>query len=134
MDPFMARTMIETLCKGIDPLSGYALPASDCCTNSDIQDALQTVLAHCSIESTEQYIIRIKEEKRSESKKKQERIMKQYPNSGTKWTSKEEKRMMMLHNSGYNIYQIANILKRTPSAVSGRMRELQERPVYRSGK
>ena len=62
MDPFLARTMVESLSKGIDPLSGRALPLKDSCSNEEIQEALLEVLAHCSIESSEQYLVRLKEE------------------------------------------------------------------------
>ena len=61
MDPYLARTMVESLSKGINPLTGRALPKSDICANEDVQDALLEVLEHCAIESTEQYLVRIKE-------------------------------------------------------------------------
>ena len=61
MDPFLARTMIESLSKGINPLTGCALPTRDICANEDVQEALLEVLEHCSIESAEQYLVRIKE-------------------------------------------------------------------------
>ena len=40
MDPFLARTMVESLSKGINPLSGRVLPLNDSCSNEKIQDAL----------------------------------------------------------------------------------------------
>ena len=49
----MARTIVETLSQGVDPLTGYPLPKSDLCSNKEIQDALNTVLANCTIESAE---------------------------------------------------------------------------------
>ena len=51
MDPFLARTMVESLSKGIDPLSGRVLPLNDSCSNEKIQDALIEILDHCTIES-----------------------------------------------------------------------------------
>ena len=63
MDPFLARTMVESLSKGINPLSGRVLPLNDSCSNEKIQDALIEILDHCTIESNEQYLFRIKQEK-----------------------------------------------------------------------
>ena len=67
MDPFLARTMVESLSKGINPLSGRVLPLNDSCSNEKIQDALIEILDHCTIESNEQYLFRIKQEKVKES-------------------------------------------------------------------
>lgn len=44
MDPFLARTMVESLSKGINPLSGRVLPLNDSCSNEKIQDALIEIL------------------------------------------------------------------------------------------
>ena len=45
-DDLMARTMVENLSIGINPLTGRALPPSDCCANEVVQEALKTVLEH----------------------------------------------------------------------------------------
>ena len=130
MDPFLARTMVESLSKGINPLTGRTLPKSDICANEEAQDALLEVLEHCTIESTEQYLVRIKEEKQEMAAARRERNIKQYPRGGEPWSKEEETQMLSLHRSGCNIYQIANILKRTPGAISDRMRKLQAKPIY----
>ena len=134
MDPFLARTMVEGLSKGINPVTGRALPPNDACANEDVQAALRAVLEHCSIESTEQYLVRIKEEKQEKAKAKCEHNMKRYPRGGEPWTKEEETHMLSMHRSGCNIYQIANILKRTPGAISDRMKKLQAKPIYRAKK
>ena len=79
MDPFLARTMVESLSKGINPLSGRALPLKDSCSNEEIQEALLEVLAHCSIESNEQYLVRLKEEKAATRRLKRNEYAKRYP-------------------------------------------------------
>jgi len=96
MDPFYARTLVETLSKGIDPISGRALPDDHCCVNEELQEALTLVLENCSIESNEQYLARMKEEKKA--KRKENAI--RYPRAGEPWTREEEARLMHLHNSG----------------------------------
>ena len=131
MDPFLARTMIESLSKGINPITGRALPQSDICSNEEVQDALQEVLEHCVIESTEQYLVRIKQEKKEKAEARRAHNLRQYPRGGEPWSKNEETHMLSLHRSGCNIYQIANILKRTPGAVSDRMKKLQTKPIYR---
>ena len=132
MDPFLARTIVENLSKGIDPMTRIALSNGDSCSNEDVQDALLEVLAHCSIESAEQYLFRIIEEKKEKAQINRAQNRKRYSRGGEPWTKKEEAQMLSLHRSGCNIYQIANILKRIPGAVSERMKKLQTQPIYRT--
>ena len=134
MDPLLARTMVESLSKAINPITGRALPQSDICSNEEVLEALQEVLEHCAIESTEQYLVRIKEEKQEKADVRRERNLKRYPRGGEPWSKGEETHMLSLHRSGCNIYQIANILKRTPGAISDRMKKLQTKPIYRTRK
>lgn len=134
MDPFLARTMVESLSKGIDPLSGRALPLKDSCSNEEIQEALLEVLAHCSIESSEQYLVRLKEEKAATRRAKRNEYVKRYPRGGEPWQDEEEKQLLRMHRKGFNIYKIANILERTPGAIADRLKKLQEDPIYRTAK
>ena len=134
MDPFLARTMVESLSKGFNPVTGLPLSSQDACANEDVQDALLEVLAHCQIESTEQYLIRLKEEKEEKFQMRRAQNRKRYPRGGEPWTKEEETRMISLYRSGCNIYQIANILKRTPGAISNRIKAFQSQPIYRKHK
>ncbi len=134
MDPFLARTMIETLSKGINPVSGLALGPRDSCANEEIQEALIEVLEHCTIESTEQYACRIREEKKILRAEKKERNVCCYPRGGEPWTEAEERQLIQMHRCGENIYMIANTLKRTPGAICSRLKSLQCRPIKRSHK
>lgn len=79
MDPFLARTMVETLSKGINPVTGCVLSKNDCCANEEIQDALIEVLGHCAIESTEQFLIRMKEERAEAREEKKRTNAERYP-------------------------------------------------------
>lgn len=132
MDPFLARTMVECLEQGIDPLSGRVLPQNDSCSKAEIQNALLEVLDHCTIESNEQYLIRQKEEKVAARHKKREQSVKRYPRGGGPWYKDEERQLLQMHHKGFNIYKIANILKRTPRAVEDRLKKMQERPIYKN--
>ena len=65
MDDLMARTMVENLSIGIDPLTGRALSPRDCCANGLVQEALKMVLDNCSLESYGTILERRREERRS---------------------------------------------------------------------
>ena len=133
MDPFYARTLVETLSKGIDPISGRALPDNHCCVNGELQEALIVVLENCSIESNEQYLARLKEEKKAKRKERYEEG-RLYPRAREPWTREEEARLMSLHNSGKNQYQIANILHRAPGAIYGKLKSIENNPLRNAGK
>lgn len=49
MDELRARTLVETLCKGIDPRTGEGLREEDCCADEQVQLALRIVLERCTI-------------------------------------------------------------------------------------
>ena len=132
MDPFMARTMVESLSKGINPITGCALPLQDICSDEEVQDALLEVLEHCSIESVEQFLVRNKEEKEAVRKAKRRENAKRYPRGGEPWSAEEESKLLYLHRKGCNTYRIANILKRTPMAISTHLRELGSTPICRN--
>ena len=72
MDELMARTMVETLAKGIDPVSGLALPDDHLCNNEEMQEALEIVLENCTIESYKDMLARKKAEKAEARRKKRE--------------------------------------------------------------
>ena len=132
MDPFLARTMIESLSKGIDPLTGRVLPEQDSCAKEDVQEALETVLEHCFIESTEQYLIRIREEKAIAKKERQEEMQLRYPRTKEPWTSREEEQLLSLYERKYNIYKMGDILKRSPGAVAAHLKHMERKTIYRT--
>ncbi len=131
MDPFLARTMVEALSRGVDPLTGRVLAQRDSCAKEEIQQALEEVLAHCTIESVEQYILRVQEDKASARKARAAKNAQRYPRGGEPWTQKEEQELLSMLRRGKNLYQIASVLKRTPRAISERMKNLQCVPVAR---
>ena len=115
-DDLMARTMVENLSIGINPLTGRALPPSDCCANEVVQEALKAVLEHCSLESYASILERQRKEKEAAQKEKKERRKAQYPNTGKAWSREESEKLYDLYfRKKNNIWQIANILKRIVS-------------------
>ncbi len=103
MDSFLAREIVENLSRGIDPLSGRILPQSDICSNEEIQDALREVLDHCTIESNEQYLFRLKAEKSAAKQKRRELNAQKYPRGGEPWRADEERQLLQMHHKGFNI-------------------------------
>lgn len=123
-DDLMARTMVENLSIGINPITGRALPDSDSCANEVVQEALRTVLKHCSLESYGSLLEKQRKEKKEQAKQRKERRAAEYPNGGTAWSEEEDTLLRNLYLCRENsIWQIAHILKRTPGAVATRLKK-----------
>ena len=100
----LARTIIETLAKGINPLTGWILSENDSCAQEEIQEALKIVLEHCSIESTAEYLKSLPRNKKAEQK--------------------EERELLRLHQQGNSVKRISLILKRSTGAIESKLRKL----------
>ena len=128
MDDLMARTMVENLSIGIDPITGKVLPETDACSNEIVQEAIKTVLEFCSIDSYATILERQRKEKRDAAEKRKEERKKlreeRYSNQGKAWTEREDGILVQLYRIGYSIPHIANVLKRSPSAIKSRLRKL----------
>ena len=127
-DDLMARTMVENLSVGIHPLTGRALPASDCCANELVQEALKTVLEHCSLESYGSILEKTYQEKKAAKKAAREQRTALYPNMGRPWSEEEDTYLIDLYrHKGKSIRQIAAILQRSPQSVSARLKRYGSR-------
>ena len=125
MDDLMARTMVENLSIGIDPLTGRALSPRDCCSNEFVQEALRIVLDNCSLESYGTILERRREEREKEKQERKELRAERYPNAGKAWTKEEDRRLRDMYVLGRkNKYRIANILQRTPNSIATRLKKL----------
>lgn len=127
MEDLMARTMVENLSIGIDPRTGLALGKGDCCADPVVQEALKMVLEHCSLESYGSILERQRREKKEAKKAKKAQkaeTKERYPAQGEEWTTQEEWKLLALHNNGYSVPHIANILKRSPGAIRARLKKL----------
>lgn len=123
MDDLMARTMVENLSIGIDPITGRVLPKYDSCANEVVQEALRTVLDNCSLESYGTILEKQRAEREEKKKERKAQRAERYPNGGKPWTKAEDKLLREMYvDARKNIYQIANLLERTPSAVSTRLK------------
>lgn len=124
MDDLMARTMVENLSVGIDPITGKLLSQDDSCANELVQEAIRTVLDHCTIDSYATLLERQRKEKKEEADKRKETRKIRYPNQGKPWTKREEGILSVLHQDGYHVPHIASILKRSPSAIADKLKKL----------
>ena len=124
MDDLLARTMVENLSIGIDPITGKLLRQDDSCANEFVQEAIRTVLDHCTIDSYATILERQQKEKKEQKEKSKEERKVRYPNQGKPWTKSEEGTLSVLCREGYYIPHIANILKRSPSAIADKMKKL----------
>lgn len=110
----LARTIIETLAKGINPLTGWILSENDSCAQEEIQEALKIVLEHCSIESTAEYLKSLHRNKKDD----------RYSRAGTAWSQKEERELLRLRQQGNSVKRISLILKRSTGAIESKLRKL----------
>lgn len=125
MDDLMARTMVENLSIGIDPLTGRALSPRDCCSKELVQEALRMVLEQCSLESYGTILERQREEREKKKQERKKRNVERYPNGGKAWTKEEDRRLRDMYVLGRkNKYRIANILQRTPNSIAARLKKL----------
>lgn len=120
MDPFLARNMIESLSKGVDPVTGRPLSQNDSCSNEEVRQALQEVLTHCTIDLAQQESLLTREDRRKGNAQR-------YPRGGESWTATEEQEVLNLLRRGKNVYQIAASIKRTPRAIAERLKVMQRR-------
>lgn len=123
MDSLLARTMVEALSKGLNPLLGTVLPNADVCASEEMQEALITVLAACTIESNEALLKRLREEKKEAAAEKKEQRENQYTNYGSLWTKSEEERVLQM-NRDYNIWYTAKVLGRSPGSIKSKLEHL----------
>ena len=127
MDELLARTFVETLAKGIDPTTGLALPDAHLCCKEEMQEALETVLKYCTIESTKDRLEREREERAEARRIVREKNLAQYTRTGTPWTRDEEQRLIEM-NKYKNIWYSAAVLRSSPSAITSKLKDLGRKP------
>ncbi|MDO5401704.1 MAG: hypothetical protein Q4F17_12180 [Eubacteriales bacterium] len=124
MDDLMARTMVENLILGINPLTGRALSKGDICNNPVVQEALRTVLENCTIDSYATMLRKQRQEKKEAKEQREEKRRIQYPQTGEPWSKEEDAKLQALFKTRYDISRIAIIMQRTPDAVRNRLKKL----------
>lgn len=123
MDLLRARFIVESLSAGICPVSGLELPDGDSCASEEVQEALTTILAHCSIASTDETVYARKQGEKLEKARRRNLTKERYSKQGMPWTKQEEAYLLSLHRTGMPIYRIASIMHRSPNAISARLKK-----------
>ena len=124
MDDLMARTMVENLALGIDPLTGKLLSKRDVCSNEMVQDALQTVLKNCTLESYATQLHRERMEKKEKERlSKTQRVSESvsYAKEGLPWTYMDDRQLETLVAKRYTIEKIVKKVQRSPEEIKSRM-------------
>lgn len=131
MDVITARKMIENLSRGLDPYIGRELPIQDTCSDPEVQEALTIVMGNCTVGTDDQRREKERAEKTvNRELKRQERYLR-YTNSQNPWDTQAVNELLKLHNKGYNIYHIANIIKRSPAAVKAQLKKRGYKPIHK---
>lgn len=120
MDDLMARTMVENLSYGLNPITGKALPYGDVCRDEVVQEALRMVLEHCTLDSYGTVITKKYEAKKQAKIERRSR----YPEAGSRWKEEDKRLIVELYNKGYTVPHIANIVNRTPRGVGNQLEKL----------
>lgn len=107
MDMERALTIIQALADGYDPRTGEMFPVDSPYQFGDVVRALQ--IAVSSVERQAQY-----ERKRAMTR----------PASGTAWTQSEEEQLLKLFHEGRTTREMADIHKRSMTAISARLTKL----------
>ena len=134
MDDLMARTMVENLSIGINPLDGRALSKQDVCSDPVVQEAIKTVLEHCTLDSYATMLEKHYQEKREKEKqKKEERRLarasakKSVENHRVKnaceWTERDDWKLLAFCNNGYDAAYIARIMQYDISVIREKMKK-----------
>ena len=125
MDDLMARTMVENLALGIDPLTGRALSSKDICSNEIVQEALRTLLDNCTLESfaTQGHKERIEKKQPTLVAKASIKAV-SYAKEGMPWTYMDERQLEDLVARRYSVEEIAKTMHRSPGAIKSRMKKL----------
>ena len=129
MDDLMARTMVENLSIGINPITGEALSHWDCCSDELVQEALRTVLEHCTLESYASMLKKQREEREAEKKAAGEvsaaKRKSMYQNAGKPWTKADDARLKRLYfGTSRSTRYLSREMQRSPDSITSRLRKL----------
>lgn len=85
------------------------------------------MLEYYSLESYVTLLERERRAKKEATKTRAEDRARRYFRQGEHWSADEDWKLSALYNNGYSVSHIANILKRSPQAVSSRIKKLNNR-------
>lgn len=124
MDDLMARTIVENLILGVDPMTGRALGSEDSCSNEVVQEALRMVLEHCSLKS---YKTAAQARVQNKAPKKKNNFSAKDSNQQhDAWGEKECHRLVELCREGKCILEMAHELKCSTDVICEKLKNIEK--------
>ena len=129
----IARAMVEHLSRGLHPVTGEPLPASDCCADQAVQQALRAVLAQCAPQPADALPEQPPQEAEivpqpgasGSGTERKAGAFARYFGFGNSWTPEEDAQLLELYfNQKQDIWQVAKTLKKKPQGVLARLKKL----------
>ena len=129
----IARAMVEHLSRGLHPVTGEPLPASDCCADQAVQQALRAVLAQCAPQPADTLPAQPPQEAEIVPQpgaswagtERKAGAFARYFGFGNSWTPEEDTQLLELYfNQKQDIWQVAKALKKKPQGVLSRLKKL----------
>ena len=115
--------------EGVNPITGEALSHWDCCSDELVQEALRTVLEHCTLESYASMLKKQREEREAEKKAAREvsaaKRKSMYQNAGKPWTKADDARLKRLYfGTSRSTRYLSLEMQRSPDSITSRLRKL----------
>lgn len=107
MDIEHAKTLIEALADGVNPITGELLPSTDSCNQIEITRALHSILHYLNT-----------------SNEPQKRKAPQPENAGKSWNEEEDAQLLNEYHADMRFSDIARVHGRTRNAIVARLERL----------
>ena len=122
MDDLMARTIVENLSLGINPMSGQALDDNDVCANETVQKALRVVVEHCSLGS---YTTKAHERSPEKRKEKKEILSEQARLLREQAENEEKHKLAQLCREGKSVLEMAREMRCSTGEICEKLKRLR---------
>ena len=122
MDDLMARTIVENLSLGINPMSGQALDDNDVCANETVQKALRVVVEHCSLGS---YTTKAHERSPEKRKEKKEILSEQARLLREQAENEEKRKLAQLCREGKSVLEMAREMRCSTGEICEKLKRLR---------
>jgi aminoglycoside phosphotransferase len=118
MDLEKSYELIKSLAEGIDPITGWVLPADHTCQHPEIIRALYAAAQALERE--------VKREKRLQRAR-----LGLPPNTGKTWPVEEDSVLLKRFSAGADVAELAKLHRRTVGAIRARLEKLGQLPPAR---
>lgn len=122
MDDLMARTIVENLSLGVNPISGQALDDNDVCANETVQKALRVVVEHCSLGS---YTTKAHERSPEKRKEKKEILSEQARLLREQAENEEKRKLAQLCREGKSVLEMAREMRCSTGEICEKLKRLR---------